>query len=311
MTDSDPLTDIDILAYVDGQLDNAPQRKAAVEAMIAESPHEQARVAAYRRQTEALRQAYGDRIADPVPERLLRSVNARPRRVPRGRIAAAASVAAVMLAGYTGWTVAQWQSNPGWSAQALLEETYRDLASRQGPRAAAPATAASAPARGRIGTVAAGSAIGRLSDEISLTVRAPDLGDLGYEIVARESIAQGGNETVRLTYAGPSGEAVHLYLSPRWDERESEPQVTRRGDISMGYWVNGPLAAAVASRLPPEEMRALAERFRKAMAESGPATPKLQLPRGLEQEATLHGDSVRPASPEIAVDDPVRPDGRD
>jgi len=290
--DRETRNEFDILAYVDGRLDCLPRRKAEVEAALARSPEMAARVEAYQAQNEALHAAYNGRLTDPVPSRLSEVLETPAARRDRMRPAmAAASLALALLAGVGGWAIARWQSPEIWNAQALLEESYRDFVSAQ--------------AHGRegvtlprqtiagLGADSSFGALNRLSEEVSLTLRVPDLSKRGYRIVSKETLAQSGSESVRITYAGAEGEAFHLYLRPRWDERDAALQVARRGQVSLGYWLDGPLAAAIASRMSPERTKELAEAVREEMTTSRAQAPAIRLPRSVGQEASLDDDVLQ------------------
>jgi len=313
MTERKRLSEFEILAYADGRLDHAPAQRAEVEAALAESPEDQARVEAYRAQSEALRAAYGERIGEPVPERLRAVLEERGRRRQRmPAMAAAASVAMALLAGAAGWTIAQWQASPGGSAQALLEDSYRDFVEAPSVRDTAPSERIGPVSEERtvagLGPGGSGGALSNLSKEISLTLHVPDLSDRGYEIVSKETIARGGSETVRITYANGEGDSFGLYLRPRWEEREASLNIDRRGEVSLGYWMDGPLAAAVASRQPPAQTKELAEAVLTEMERSAPESPEIRLPRQIEQEASMQKAPLELGASAPIADTPTRPE---
>src|SRR5580704_16368074 len=102
MIDRDlPVSEEELHAYVDGEL--APDRKAAVEAWLANHPEDMTRVNAWRSLADAIRTRYGDVATEPVPARLsLRQIE-RAGRSWRG-VAAAAVLAAFLVGGVAGWT---------------------------------------------------------------------------------------------------------------------------------------------------------------------------------------------------------------
>lgn len=61
-------TEDDLQAYVDDQL--PPERRQAVEAYLAQSPEDAARVAAYREQGAQLRSLFNPVLDEPIPQRL-------------------------------------------------------------------------------------------------------------------------------------------------------------------------------------------------------------------------------------------------
>lgn len=60
-----PFNDVDLHAYVDDQI--GPDRRASIDAYLRVAPGDAARVAAWRRQNEALRTVFADSAGEPVP----------------------------------------------------------------------------------------------------------------------------------------------------------------------------------------------------------------------------------------------------
>src|ERR1700693_6217016 len=89
MIDRDlPVSEEELHAYVDGEL--APDRKAAVEAWLANHPEDMTRVNAWHSLADAIRTRYGAVATEPVPARLsLRQIE-RAGRSWRGMAGAAA-----------------------------------------------------------------------------------------------------------------------------------------------------------------------------------------------------------------------------
>ena len=67
---SEPVTEADLQAYVDGRLDAA--RRALVDGWLAARPEEAERVATYRRLSGEVRAAYQAMLSEPVPAGLAR-----------------------------------------------------------------------------------------------------------------------------------------------------------------------------------------------------------------------------------------------
>jgi anti-sigma factor RsiW len=119
-----PVGEDDLHAYIDGQLP-APRRQA-VEAHLAAAPQDARRVAAYRAQRQALRQAFAQAPADgPIPERLRLDtiIKERQHRQPRRWLIAASIVLAIGI-GAAGGTLFRNLMAPGRNqlAMTLLEQ---------------------------------------------------------------------------------------------------------------------------------------------------------------------------------------------
>lgn len=113
-----------LMAYVDGQLD--PQRRAAVEAALADDPEAQATARMFRESAARARDAFDPILREPVPERLLAAINApaagkvqdirlarrgAARFFPQTAWARAAAVALLVGAG-AGYLSVQWWRAP-------------------------------------------------------------------------------------------------------------------------------------------------------------------------------------------------------
>lgn len=97
MSKDNPITDLDLHAYLDGEL--PAERQRAVEEYLFTRPDEAERLAAWAADSEAIRSAYDPVAQEPVPERLLRTVT-RERRSRYVYAAAAAAAFAVFGAGF-------------------------------------------------------------------------------------------------------------------------------------------------------------------------------------------------------------------
>lgn len=294
MTDANRVSELDLLAWADGLLDDDPGRKAAVEAALESDPELRARAEAFCAQTRALRAAYDRRLAEPVPERLLAMLErpARPRAGPALRAAAVALL--VAGAGVAGWQFGQDGRPAGWSAEALVERAYAQfIADRPGA-----AEGAVEPALGATATDA--QPLGWLADEISIRLKAPNLTEAGFRLVAKEAVEAGDGQIVRLDYAGAGGQGFSLFLAPRWESRAAGIAQVERGGVSMAFWLDGPLASTVVAQMPAAETRALAETVRRAMhTGSAPATLEpVPAGRGVEGLEAMAGGTPTPAAGE-------------
>lgn len=262
MTDPDTLDDLDLLALADGRLDDDPARKTDVEAAVARCPGAAARLADYRAQTAALRAAYAGKLAEPVPERLQAVVRDmdRPRSRPVMRRAAAGFVA--VAAGVGGWFLGQEGGDS--SRQALLDESYRQFVLRGSD----PAASATGTARQ---VVAPGLDWG--AEDVAIRLSAPDLSSEGFALVEKRALRDGDDQIVALDYAAQDGKGFSLFIAPRWENRPGPIVDEERDGVTLAYWHDGPLASSIATHLPQEQARRLAESVRKAMQDETTAPP--------------------------------------
>lgn len=265
----------DLQAYVDGFLEDDPERRRLVEEKIAASPEAADVVRVWREQNEALRQAYDPWILEPVPARL-RAVLDKPSSSSAVRNRIAAALALIMVAGAAGWTVGHFGRTDQWLADGLVDQAYDHYTGVSGATGGAAHRDAALP-------------MNWLSERLSLTFRAPDLSAQGYGLVESGTVMLGDSRAVRLKYAqrDGGGGGFSLFLRPRWAEGESGLRILREGDVSLAAWLDGPLAATIASRVPPERFGELAAAVRRAMRRPESGAPTLE-PRGPQrQEAVL------------------------
>lgn len=260
------ITELDLLAYADGQYTGNPAMVAAVDSWLSDHPEDSVRMQAYCAQTAALRRAYGPRISEPVPDRLLAVIenDARPF-FPRVMTRAAAAIALVALAAATGWFVGYGDRSVDRPTQSFVNLVEQDYERSTGTVGAS-------------GTYAAQSAsLERLSQRISFSLRVPDLSALGYSVVDSGVMRKNEEEVNWLVFAGSDRRHFTLFLKPRWQEPTRKPKIQRSSDVSLAYWFEGPLASAIATRLPEDETMKIAEAVRSALAEPQATPPALEV----------------------------------
>ncbi|SPU50082.1 transmembrane regulator [Bordetella trematum] len=107
-----PITEDDLHAWVDGQLD--PARTDALRAYLADHPEQARRVQAWQAQRLALRARFAGVLDEPIPDRL-RQAASPPRtvRASQGLWRLAASLLIALAGGVLGWGLrAQWPQPP-------------------------------------------------------------------------------------------------------------------------------------------------------------------------------------------------------
>jgi hypothetical protein len=107
---------------------------------------------------------------------------------------------------------------------------------------------------------------------------------------------------VRLEYAAPDGRGFSLFLRGRWEDSDPDLRVANRDGVSMAYWLDGPLASAVVSRLAPDEARRVAEHVRRMMLDPDMVEPG-KWPDGAERPAA--DAAGQPAGTATSVGIPV------
>lgn len=260
MTHRNHIDELDLLALADGLLDDDPVRKEEIEAALARDPQAASRLHDYRAQTSALRAAYAGALAAPVPERLLAIVDGAERARERPVVRLMAAGLMIVVAGFGGWLLGHDDDDP--ARRALLDESYRQYVLR-------------GPEQSIAGNAVGGSkhAISWIDDEVAIRLTAPDLSSEGFSLIEKRGVRDSEDQLVALEYQSQDGRAFSLFIAPRWTDRPGPIVDQERDGVALAYWHDGPLAASIATQLPPAEARALAETVRRAMRDDTTAPP--------------------------------------
>ncbi|WP_051609529.1 anti-sigma factor family protein [Fodinicurvata fenggangensis] len=282
----DQITELDLMGYVDGQLD--PVRRSEVEAYLLQNPEENARVRAYIAQNEALRRAFEEVAEEPVPARLTAATHWARRRSAAPVFRWAAVAASVVLAAGGGWWVGQsgLAISPMGGAQ-LAQQTgsTAQTAGQQG--SAIPASDQSTGSLlerlqqqplieeqtiSEVNRVAGGNAFG-------MNFNPPDISLFGYELQNARQIKKDESRALHLLYADAEGETLSVMLTPRQRPEKPSINVSQENDFNIVDWSDGPLELKIVSRRNEEQLRKMAGKVGESMSYS------LQLPQNMGQVA--------------------------
>lgn len=245
MSDWPPLDDATLHAWVDGQL--TPERRLEVEAQLAGDPALAARAGAYRRQRQALHNAFDAVLDQPLPRRL------QPRAMPRPRWPAA--VAAALLIGI----------GLGWSGAGLLRPA---APSPTNTAAVLPAEAALAYAvytpevrhPVMVGANEKKHLLHWLSKRLDHPLRAPDLHTFGYRLMGGSLLPGNAGPAAQFMYQNTAGQRITLYITwPRKPLQRTAFRFVNTRGVEVFYWIDNGLAYAVAGHLDRAELLRIAE----------------------------------------------------
>lgn len=247
----DPITDGDLEAYVDGQLD--AMRRLDVEAHLAQHPVDAARVMADLRDRDALREAYSQ-ISGPEPLRL----NAAARKLDRAfawqnvgaRLRRAAAIVVLVGAGWLAHTEIGTFGVPGTNAAtvdpALIEEA------RQAQQAVQ--------IRAKTASQRATPAYDQADLEAATGLELPDLpGDWSVRDVQIFPGRRGPGIEVAID-AGKLGDLA-LFATQSTGSSENSGSLTRSPDGTTAYWQAGQTSYALSSNREGTDLNAAAIRL--------------------------------------------------
>lgn len=218
-------------AYVDDALDATTRQE--VEAYLARHPEAAARVAAWRRQKQALHALFDPVLAEPVPARLL----------PRAPAARWLRYAAMLA--WLGLGVIL-----GWLGRGAAPPT-QPLASL--PREAAVAHAVYAPeVLHPVEVEAARQAhlVQWLSKRLGRELFAPDLSSVGFQLVGGRLLPAQDGPAAQFMYQDDQGRRVTLYMRVlAGAAADTAFRYERRDGVSVFYWVDGRFGYALSGDL--------------------------------------------------------------
>ena len=204
-----PIGDDELMAYVDGRLPT--DRAEAVGSYLAAHPEIRERLSQFAEQRQALRAAFDEPVAGPIPTRLrlTRLITERQRRRRRRFAEIAAAILLVVFGGVGGWTA-------------------RDLAS---PHVSPPSTLAAGTimadalaahrtfaveVRHPVEVDAAQEAhlVQWLSKRLGRPLVVPDLSATGYRLMGGRLLPAGSGPAAQLMYENGTGDRLTVYVRP-------------------------------------------------------------------------------------------------
>ncbi|MGQ0663751.1 MAG: anti-sigma factor family protein [Pseudomonadota bacterium] len=245
-----PVAEDDLHAHADGRL--GPERRAEVEAWLAEHPEDAARVAFYARLNAGLRQLYDPVLAEPIPA----AMAGPPQRRLKPRLAAMA-----MACGWVGLGLVG-----GWVAHdiAVPPKVIERLA---GPppistQAAIAHALYAAEVRHPV-EVAAGEAhlVAWLSRRLGQPIKAPELEASGWRLMGGRLLPAAGNGVAaQFMYENARGNRVTLFIkTATHGQVETAFRFAEEHDgVSVFFWLDARLGYAMSGKLPREQLLHLA-----------------------------------------------------
>lgn len=250
-----PIGEDDLQAYVDGRL--APDRRAQVEAYLAERPEVGQRVGAYAGQRDELRAAFAEKAAEPIPSRLrLSAIRAARRARMRRRFAS--------LAAALGWLAVGVAI--GWSASGGFDRRRAETVAEAGGMASLPSDAINAYrtfVSEKLHAVEVDAAqeqhlVQWLSRRLGRPLMAPDLTPIGYRLMGGRLLPAGSGPAAQMMYEDQQGARLTLYLRPG-GEAETSFRFMEKDGVSAFYWIDDGLSYAVSGTCERKTLLKVAE----------------------------------------------------
>lgn len=220
------VTEADLVAYVDERL--PPERRADVEAYLVLHPEDAARVAAWQRQADALREHFAADLDTPVPAAMTAVFTAQKASVwkPALRIAAVLAVAVLSMA--AGW-YGHGAMMPETAVAALPQEAAR--AHLVYAREVLHPVEVTAKQEQHL--------VAWLSKRVGTTLKVPSLAAQGYGLVGGRLLpaATGNNAAAQFMYENRQGQRLTLYVRSGEEGSDTSFRFTGEGKAVAFYWV--------------------------------------------------------------------------
>lgn len=245
----EPVTDSELHAYVDGQLDLT--RRAEVEAYLSEHPDAQARVQEYQVLNQALHSLYDPALKEPIPSKLVRAAS--PRRWP-GMAMRAAVAAGWMAFGGVIVGFLMHESGVGERPSVVAAHLVRPAAFAHAVYVPEVLHPVEVPGDQEAHLVK------WLSKRLHTQLRAPNLLGLGYELVGGRLLPSSDRMAAQFMYQDNEGNRVTLYIRRgAWENTETAFRYARERNVGVFYWIDGPMGYALVGELNKQELLRLAQ----------------------------------------------------
>lgn len=251
---SPPITEDDLHGYVDQVL--APERRAEVEAYLAEHPEVAGRVAGYAAQRDGLREALGPIAQEPVPPELSlgRMIEARrPSAWHRPWQAIAAAVLLLAIGGTGGWAWRGLAEPPRSGIAALAREGAENYAVYAADHSRAV----------ELGAADRPQLVSWLSDRLQRPVAVPDLAQAGYRFMGGRLVATPHGPAGLLMYDDDRGTRLAMLVRPMEIEGDTPMSEHSQGAVSGVTWADRGLGYTLVGDRPADVLHPLADEARR------------------------------------------------
>ncbi|BAE51449.1 anti-sigma factor family protein [Paramagnetospirillum magneticum] len=247
---SAPVSDDDLLSYVDGVLDS--QRAAEVEAWLDAHPRDAERVRQWREQVDGLHRLFDPVLDEPLPDRLgVAAVRAgRPVSWLMPLLRVAAMVVLVLASGAAGWWLRGGAGGDGAApgAQVASEALSAHVV-----------FAAEIRHPVEVGAGERAHLVAWLSKRLGSELKVPDLTAAGFSLVGGRLLPASSGPAAQFMYENGAGRRVTLYLRRNTDGAETAFRFAAQGRVEAFYWLDGPLGYALAGDVDRDRLMEMAK----------------------------------------------------
>lgn len=252
MSSPDKITEQDLHAFVDGELDT--ESRAEVEAWLTDHPDDADKLADWETQKSQLQALFGDVLDAPIPPKMETALAKRAPSENRHNWWRSAAAILLLVAG----------TGAGWILRGEFAPPDSDSFVRQ----AVSAHVVYVGERRHAVEVWAKEErhlVKWLSKRLKHEVKAPYLADAGFRLVGGRLVADEGAPAAQFMYEDKAKRRVTLYTRRTRDDGDPAFRFEGRDGISAFYWIGGPLAFALLGEMKREELLKLATTVSKQL----------------------------------------------
>jgi anti-sigma factor RsiW len=250
MTGNRPLSEDDLVAFVDGRLDAA--RRAEVEAYLASDEPTARRIADEIADRDDLRDRLAAVAAEPIPARLRIAHLRASRRAAFGqRLGTIAAALACLIIGSAG----------GWFASERIHGDRQVVASVPVADDAILAWKTYAVEVAHPVEVSADQEahlVQWLSRRLGRRLTAPKLDALGLKLIGGRLLPAGAAPAAQFMYEDAAGRRVAVYVRPGGAGEPSAFRFEHKGDVAAFSWIDAKLSYAVVAQSDREHLLGIA-----------------------------------------------------
>jgi anti-sigma factor RsiW len=248
MTAPRPISEAEINAFVDGEL--TAEERAEMEALLAAAPAEAGLVRDFRDLNEAMQARYAGRLEAPLPPAMLAQLGRLPRwpaALASRQLAFAAALLIALAAGMVGYFLRGYVSEAGRTEQAFVLNAI-GAHSVYLPEVRHPVEVKAEEEH----------LVRWLTRRVGAPVRAPSLAERGWKLMGGRLLPDLGLPAAQFMYEDGAGRRITLYIRKEAGLNNTAFRFYERDGFGAFYWIDRPLAYAIAGRLSRAELTALA-----------------------------------------------------
>jgi len=231
MQPDNPITEQDLHAYIDGQLDET--RRAQVEEYLQNNPEVASKYRDFAAYNQGLHELFDHTLREPVPDQFNKQQSKGSGLILRR---AAAMLSALIIGSVFGWISRGTVESTQHSSMAMVNDAFASYAVYT-PEIRHPVEVTHDQEQ---------HLFSWLSKRINADVRAPDLQSLGYELLGGRLLSSEGKPAALFMYENPQGQRIVLFTRHKKNsETQTAFRFASRDNIKGFYWIDGDLGYAL------------------------------------------------------------------